>query len=139
MDYLFVIFKMVMIVKEFGFQFRIVMDLVGILLFFVDFVLLLKQVLNNIFIFVFVFLDWGYSVIFILFMYLLNYDKNFMMDRVVVISYVLGMDLSMKCINQKLCKVIGENVEFFKLDNLLKQWLNYWQVIFVYKNWFVVG
>lgn len=61
------------------------------------------------------------------------------MDRAVALSQVLGMDLSMKCTNQKLCRVTGENVEFSKLDNLPKQWLNYWQAIPVYKNWFVAG
>lgn len=139
MDYLPATSKMATIAKESGLQFRTVMDSAGTLPSSADSVSQLKQALNNIPTPVLVLSDRGYSATFTLFMYLLNYDKNFTMDRAAAISHVLGMDLSMKCTNQKLCKVTGENVEFSKLDNLPKQWLNYWHAIPVYKNWFVAG
>ena len=99
----------------------------------------LKQSLKNIPTPVLVLSDRGYSAAFTMFLYLLNNDKNFTMEKAVTLSQILGMDFSMKCTNQKLCEATGENVDFPKLDHLPKQWLKYWPAIPVYKNWFVAG
>lgn len=125
--------------KEVGLQFRTVLDESNGSS-SVD--LKLDQSLRNIPKPVLLFSDRGHSATYALFMFLLKNSietTDFSMDKAVAMSEVLGMDLSMKCTNQKLCKVAGENLDFPKLNVLPKNWLEYWPAIPVYKNWFVAG
>lgn len=48
----------------------------------------------------------------------------------------------MDCIKEILVNIIGEEVKgeyILKLENELEEWYDFWFVVFIYKNWYIVG